>query len=108
MKRKFTVFLMPTGEGTYQAFVPHYPNAVTEGRTVDEALACAREALEAVLETEAKHGGDSVPDYVHASHIVVGEIEAVVPEELIESEEHPQDQARESDPSAISQAEAGP
>ena len=91
MKRKFTVFLMPTGEGTYQAFVPHYPNAVTEGRTVDEALAFARGALEAILKSESKHGGDPVPDYVHVGHVVVGEISAEVPEALIEPAEQPSD-----------------
>ena len=83
-KRKFTVFLMPLEEGGYQAFFPYYPNCVTDGRTVEEALKNAREAMEGILQAEASQNGDAVPDYVHAAHAVVAEVEVQVPDSLLE------------------------
>ena len=86
VKRKFTVFLLPDDDG-YQVVFPHYPNCTTCGDTVEEALTNAREAIELVLEVEAEQGADPVPPNAHVSHVVVGEIEAEVPESLIEVEE---------------------
>ena len=83
VKRKFTVFLLPDDDG-YQVVFPHYPNCTTCGDTVEEALTNAREAIELVLEVEAEQGADPVPPNAHVSHVVVGEIEAEVPERLIE------------------------
>ena len=39
------------------------------------------------MEVEAEQGADPVPPNAHVSHVVVGEIEAEVPESLIEAEE---------------------
>ena len=83
-KQKFTVFLMPLDEGGYQAFFPYYPNCVTDGRTVAEALKNAQKAMEGILQVEAEQGGDAVPGYVHASHGVVSEVEVQIPDSLIE------------------------
>ena len=47
--RKTTVFLLPD-EDAYQVVFPHYPNCVTAGETVEEALANAKEAIELLLE----------------------------------------------------------
>lgn len=66
---------------------PHYPNCITQGESIEEALANAKEAIELVLEVEAEQGADPVPPNAHVSHVVVGEIEAEVPESLIEVEE---------------------
>ena len=57
------------------------------GRERGEALENGREALELFLEVEAEQGGDPVPEYVSAAHVVVGEIEAEVPDSLIEMAE---------------------
>ncbi len=84
VKRKFTVFLLPDDDG-YQVVFPHYPNCTTCGDTVEEALMMAKEAIELVLEVEAEQGADPVPPNAHVSHVVVGEIEAEVPESLIET-----------------------
>ena len=86
--QKFTIFLMPQ-EGGYQVIVPHYPNCTTEGDTVEEALANAKDAMEGLLYVESKHGGDKVESYVFAPHVVVADIEVEVPEGLLEHQPAP-------------------
>ena len=85
-KPKFTVFLLPDDDG-YQVAFPHYPNCTTCGDTVEETLMMAKEAIELVLEVEAEQGADPIPPNAHVTHVVVGEIEAEVPESLIDAEE---------------------
>ena len=85
-RKKFTVFLLPD-EDSYQVIFPHYPNCITAGETVEEALSNAKEAIELLLEYEAEQGADPIPPNAYVSHVVVGEIEAEVPESLIEAEE---------------------
>ncbi len=84
--KKFTVILLPD-EDAYQVMFPHYPNCITQGESIEEALANAKEAIELLLEWEAEQGADPVPPNAHVSHVVVGEIEAEVPVSLIEAEE---------------------
>ena len=86
--QKFTIFLMPQ-EGGYQVIVPHYPNCTTEGDTVEEALANAKDAMEGLLYVESKHGGDKVESYVFAPHVVVADIDVEVPESLLEKQPAP-------------------
>ena len=78
--QKFTVFLIPDIEG-YQAIIPHYSEAITCGNTPEEALANAREALSLILEDEQ----EPVPPNIHASHLIVGDIELDLPEPLLEA-----------------------
>ena len=87
--QKFTVILIPLDEGGYQVFFPYYPNCITDGYTVEEALANGKDALEGLLITESKHDGDPVPSYVHAPHIVVSELDIKVPENLVERQVEP-------------------
>jgi antitoxin HicB len=49
MERRFTINLNPQPEGGFTVLVPALPEVVTEGDTKEEALANAREAIEAVL-----------------------------------------------------------
>ncbi len=50
--RKFTVFITPdVEEGGYAVRVPALPGCNTQGDTLEEALANAREAVEGYLET---------------------------------------------------------
>ena len=86
--QKFTVFLMSQEDG-YQVIVPHYPNCTTEGDTVEEALANAKDAMEGLLYVESKHGGDKVESYVFAPHVVVADIDVEVPESLLEKQPAP-------------------
>ena len=60
---------------------------------MEEALEHVKEAMEGILEAEATDSGDLVPPYVHASHVVVGEVEIEVPESLIEAK--PEKKARQ-------------
>ena len=85
-QQKFTVFLMAQEDG-YQVIVPHYPNCTTEGDTVEEALANAKDAMEGLLYVEAKHGGDKVGSHVFAPHVVIANIDVEVPKSLLEEQE---------------------
>jgi len=47
---KLRVVLEPSEEGGYTVYVPSLPGCVSEGETVDEAMANIREAIELYLE----------------------------------------------------------
>ncbi|HEU0020452.1 MAG TPA: type II toxin-antitoxin system HicB family antitoxin [Dehalococcoidia bacterium] len=82
-RKKMTVILLPD-EDNYQVIFPHYSNCVTFGATIEEALANAKEAIELLLEAEAETTDLPFPDNAHVGHLVVGEIEAEVPDKLLE------------------------
>jgi len=44
------VVLEPSDESSYTVYVPSLPGCISEGETVDEALANIREAIELYLE----------------------------------------------------------
>ena len=52
----FTVLFEPAEEGGYVATCPALPGLVTEGDTLDEARANARDAIQGYLESLAKDG----------------------------------------------------
>ncbi len=47
---KLRVVLEPSDEGGYTVYVPSLPGCISEGETVEEALANIREAIELYLE----------------------------------------------------------
>ena len=47
---KLKVVLEPSDEGGYTVLVPSLPGCISEGETLDEALANIREAIELYLE----------------------------------------------------------
>jgi predicted RNase H-like HicB family nuclease len=49
MVARYTVLLFPE-EGSYSVLVPALDNLATQGQTVEEALAMAREAIDLYLE----------------------------------------------------------
>ena len=57
----YTIHLEPAEEGGYVVTVPALPGCVTQGETLDEAIAMAEEAIEGYLEALVK-AGESVPD----------------------------------------------
>ncbi len=57
---KYRVLIEPDEDGRFVAEVPSLPGCVTQGATRDEALANAREAIAAYLESLEAHG-DPVP-----------------------------------------------
>ena len=83
-KRRFTVVLVPDEDG-YQVVIPHYPKINAWGQDPNDAFEKAKELLEDALEHEEE--GEVLPPVSPASHVVVGEIEAEVPERLIEATE---------------------
>jgi antitoxin HicB len=70
----YTVVLEPgdPDEGGYVVSVPAFPEAHTEGDTVEEALANAREAISLCLEVREERG-DPIP----ASDAQVSDVRAV-------------------------------
>ena len=80
-KRKVTVILFSGEDGGYAAFMPLFPSCTTEGDTVQEALKNAKESLELALE-ETKQDDIECLEYSHPAHIVVGEVEVEVPEQV--------------------------
>ena len=52
----YTVILEPEPEGGYVVHCPSLPGVVTEGETVEEALAMARDAITGYLESLRKDG----------------------------------------------------
>ena len=57
-KRTFAVVLEPDEDGGFTAIVPALPGVVTEGDSVDEALANARDAIQLCIEDLAAQGLD--------------------------------------------------
>lgn len=54
--QRYSVVLMPGEEHGYTVVVPELPGCITEGDTIEEALANAREAIECHLEGLAADG----------------------------------------------------
>lgn len=62
--RKYTIVLLPDSEEqAFTVLVPELPGCITQGETVDEALANAREAIEGHLEALAATGQE-IPEEV--------------------------------------------
>ena len=57
----YSVILEPDPDGGYVVVVPAFPGCYTQGETVDEALANAREAIELTIE-DLEARGEVVPD----------------------------------------------
>jgi len=53
---KFLVYLEAAEEGGYVVSCPQLPGCVTQGETVDEALAMIRDAIEGYIASLRKHG----------------------------------------------------
>lgn len=65
-QHSFSVILEPQSEGGFTVLVPALPEVVTEGDSLEEALANAEEAIRAVLEFRRDRGmpipSDAVPE----------------------------------------------
>ena len=81
--QKFTIILFPDEDG-YTVIVPYYPEVTTWGKTPEEAFEMAQECLELVLEVHAETHRDQVLPGMDASHVVVGTIDAEVPDVLLD------------------------
>lgn len=56
MVRSYTVLLEPNEHGGYTVIVPAMPSVVTEGDTMSDALANAREAIEVTVKDMIERG----------------------------------------------------
>lgn len=75
--RDYTVILTPEPEsGGYSVTVPALPEVATQGETVEEALAMAREAIELSLEVRRDEGDPIPADVAPLEQRVHVEIEA--------------------------------
>ena len=54
--KQYDVVLIPQAEGGFVVSVPELPSVVTEGETVTEALAMAKDAIEGYLATMRERG----------------------------------------------------
>ena len=77
--RKVTVILFPSMDGGYVVYIPRFPECTTQGDSVAEALANAKESLELALEVPTEDDLERV-ELLSVDHVVVGEIEVEVPE----------------------------
>ena len=57
---KYTIILIPAEEGGYTVDVPSLPGCCTEGKTREEAIDMAKEAIELYLEC-LKDDGETIP-----------------------------------------------
>lgn len=62
MTRSYTIVLVPEPEeGGYSVIVPALPGCVTQGETVEEAIAMAKDAIEGWMAVAKKHG-EPIPE----------------------------------------------
>lgn len=61
MEYHYKILLNKEEEGGYMVTVPALPGCITQGDSVDEALAMAREAIELYIE-ELQSRGEPIPD----------------------------------------------
>jgi antitoxin HicB len=69
---KFTVILEPEADGGYSVVCPAIPGCVSQGDSLDEALANIREAIVLCLETRAE---DGLPNPEETPEIIAAEVE---------------------------------
>ncbi|HLH22133.1 MAG TPA: type II toxin-antitoxin system HicB family antitoxin [Chloroflexota bacterium] len=72
---RYTVVLIPEPEeGGFSVLVPVLPGCVTQGETVDEALANAREAIQLHVRALERHG-EPVPEESDQPQIATVEVQ---------------------------------
>jgi predicted RNase H-like HicB family nuclease len=67
MERSYAVVLEPEAEGGYSVHIPAFRGAHTQGETVDECLANAREVIEAYVDVLTERGEPIPPSDVAAT-----------------------------------------
>ncbi len=70
-EREFEVVLQPEPEGGFSVSVPDLPGCHTQGETVEEALAMARDAIEGYLEV-LEDEGRPLPEPARIERVTVG------------------------------------
>jgi len=74
--KRYTLLLIPdTEEGGYTVRVPALPGCITEGDTLEEAIANAREAIAGWIESAEKHG-EPVPEETAPPQVITIDVAA--------------------------------
>ena len=81
---KVTVILYPGEDGAYVSYVPLFPECTTEGSSVEEALANARESLQLHLEDAGDDDLENI-ELSYVPHVVVGQVDVAAPERTDET-----------------------
>lgn len=69
---QYTIILHPDAEqGGYTVTVPALPGCVTEGRTIEEAIAMAKEAIQLYIESLIADGEPIPEEHEHPQAIVI-------------------------------------
>lgn len=70
--RRYTILLIPDEEeGGYTVRVPALPGLTTEGDSLEEAIALAKEAIEGWIEAAKKHGEPIPEEREHTQALVI-------------------------------------
>jgi antitoxin HicB len=71
--RRYTIILYPdTEEGGYTVTVPALPGCITQGETIEEAIAMGKDAIQLYVETLLAEGLPVPEEQEHLQAIVVG------------------------------------
>ncbi len=65
----YTVHIEPVEEGGYFAYFPSLPGCFTQGETMDEVIAMAKEALIGFLEVLREHGQPIPSETIHSKRV---------------------------------------
>jgi antitoxin HicB len=68
---EYDVVLVPQPEGGFVVSVPDLPGVATQGETIEDALAMAKDAIEGYIATMHAEGWE-LPDVRHARVAVTG------------------------------------
>lgn len=74
----YTVILEQADEGGFNVWVPALPGCVTQGRTHDEALVMARDAISLWLEMLEEQGED-IPEEPSNFGVEIGRVQVTLP-----------------------------
>ena len=67
LQRSYAVVLEPEAEGGFSVHIPAFRGAHTQGETLEEALANARDVIDGYLEVMAEHGEPIPPSDLAAA-----------------------------------------
>lgn len=71
--RRYTIILYPDAEeGGYTVTVPALPGCVTQGETIEEAIAMGKDAIQLYIETLLAEGLPVPEEQEHLQAIIVG------------------------------------
>ena len=73
--RRYTIILHPDEEGGYAVTVPALPGVTTQGETIEEAIAMAKDAI-ALWIADAEEHGERIPEETNHPQAIVIDVAA--------------------------------